>query len=231
MANQTTETKKPRTEKITADKKTIERCDLAREAAGNMGRTFVPSIFKTLAKQDNVKISVPTKDAKYLKFIEGHKILAFEGSALQKVVLIDVHSHYAHFDVPVRNEDKSVKPAVTRHFYIHPDFRGETIVANVEIKEKHNLLTGKKTLVIDIVQVLTGPDPVTVEHDFRLNAPVKGEEGEIMIPGTDRCVQIAKTNPTNITCNVTGVLEAEEKAGQPDLIDKIAFLVNATQNN
>ncbi len=214
------------------EKRTEKRIALAREAAAKMGRTFVPSIFKTLAKQDNVKISVPGKDAKYLKFIEGHKILAFEGSALQKVVLIDVHSHYAHFDIPVRNEDKSVKPAITRHFYIHPDFRGETIVASVEIKEKHNLLTGKKTLVIDITQILTGPDPVTVEHDFRLNAPIKGEEGEIMIPSTGRCVQIAKISPTPVTCNLVAVLEAEEKAGQPDLIEKIAFLVNtASQGN
>ena len=212
--NQTKEIQIPK-----ADERTIERCEIARQAAKNCGRTFVAAIFKTLVKQERVKIQVPSAGAKYLKFIEAHKILAFEGTALRNVAMIDVHAHYAHFDIPVRNDDGSVKPAVIRHYFINPDYRGEVIVANIDIKEKTCLLTGKKTLIIDIVQ-LEAETPLTVEHEFRLSVPTTGEKNEVLIPGTDRCVKIAKIKSIRISVIINDEKTKKERA------ELIAFIKN-----
>ena len=224
METQTTQTTQTKEKKETvipkADERTLERCEVARFAAKNCGRTFVAAIFKTLLHQERVKIQVPSAGAKYLKFIEAHKILAFEGTALRNVAMIDVHAHYAHFDIPVRNDDGSVKPAVIRHYFINPDYRGETIVANIDIKEKTCLLTGKKTLIVDIVQLESSGAALSVEHEFRLSVPVTGEKNEVLIPGTDRCVKIAKINSQKISVTINDEKTKKERA------ELIAFIKN-----
>ena len=217
---------------IKADERTIERCEVARTAAKNCGRTFVAAIFKTVAKQEKVKIQVPSREAKYLKFIDAHKILAFEGTALRNVIMIDVHAHYAHFDIPVRNDDGSVKPAVIRHYFIDPDFRGETIVANVEIKEKVCLLTGKKTLIVDIVQLETNGSPLTVEHEFRLNVPTTGTKGEVLIPGTDNCVKIAEIKPVKMANIVNDERTWKERSELISFLQNgLSYIPGETKNN
>ena len=227
-----TQTKEKKEIQITkADARTIERCEVARQAAKNCGRTFVAAIFKTVAKQEKVKIQVPSAGAKYLKFIEAHKILAFEGTALRNVIMIDVHAHYVHFDIPVRNDDGSVKPAVIRHYFIHPDFRGEVIIANVEIKEKTCLLTGKKTLIIDIVQ-LDAETPLTVEHEFRLNVSTSGEKNEVLIPGTDNCVKIAEIKPIKMANIIHDERNWKERSELIAFLQKgLSYIPGETKNN
>ncbi len=199
------------TQKITANKKTLERLETARGAAEKMGRTFVASIFRTIIKQEKVKISLPKIGAKYLKFVEAHKLLVFEGTALKSVALVDVHAHYTHGDFPVRNDEGKLRPSVIRHLFVHPTFLGEDIVANVEIKEKTSLLNGDKAIIIDIVQVFSDGTPVETEHTLRLGAPITGVKGEVVISNTERCVLIEKIAPTKVINDLEAILKDDDK--------------------
>jgi len=180
------------------DKKTEERIALAREAATKMDRTFVASTFKTLAKHEGVKISVPGLTATHLKEVAAHKLLVFEGTALKNVMMIDISAHYIHGDLPIRDGEGKVKPSVVRHFYILPGYLGQEIAASVEIKEKTSLLTGEKMIIIDIVQIHANGFPVEVDAVLRLGAPSTGDTGEVSIPGTDKCVRIEKITAVKI---------------------------------
>lgn len=180
------------------DKRVAERIATAKAAAEKMGRTFVASIFRTIATAEMVKICVPGPTAAHLQTVSDHKLLVFEGTALKTVVPVDVRAHYVHGDFTKRQTDGRIKPTVVRHFYVLPSFLGEEIIATVNVKEKTCLLTGEKMVIIDIIQVITNGKPVEVEYALRLGVPAKNQKGEILIPGTERCVRIEKIKAVKI---------------------------------
>ncbi len=188
-------------------KKVTERCANAKEMAKQMDRVFVASTFKYLFGVELVKIKVPSAEARHMRLIDEHELLVFEGTALNNLVMIKIATHYAHGDFPIRNAEGKLRPSVIRHFYVDPLFLGEDIVASVEVKEKKDLLTGERTIVIDIVQIIAD-GRVTVEHALCLGSVDSlGIKEEVKIPGNEKYIRIEKTNPVQIFNDISAAEE------------------------
>lgn len=176
-----------------------ERIETAKACAEKMGRTFVAATFKTIVSKELVKISVPSAGAKYLQPIAEHKLLVFDDEALTSVACIDIKGHYTHGDFPANNLLGKLRPRVVRHFYVLPGYFGATIAAAVTIKEKTDLITGEKMVIIDIQQELPNSDqPIEVLHTLRIGVAATGASDEALIPGSELCVKIEAIRPQTI---------------------------------
>jgi len=165
-----------------------EKVEQAQAIGAKYERTFVSSIFKTILEKELVLVSIPGKSAKYLKPVKGHKILVFNDEKLDKLTMIDVKDHFVHGDFTIRKADGQVRPSVVRHFCVKESSLGKEIAANVVVKQKKCLLTGDITIIIDIIELL--PGNYQTKQSLCLGGNVTGKTGEIIIPGTDRCIRI-----------------------------------------
>lgn len=181
------------------DPRITERVQTARDCAEKMGRTFVAATFKTIVSKELVKIFIPSAGAKYLQPIAEHKLLVFDDESLTSVACVDIKGHYYHGDFPANNILGKLRPRVVRHFYVLPGYFGATIAAGVTIKEKTNLISGEKMLIIDIQQELPNSDqPIEVSHALRLGVASTGASDEVMIPGSELCLKIEAIRPQTI---------------------------------
>lgn len=172
-----------------------ERVETACAAAERMGRTFVAATFRVIAEQELVKITIPSVSAKYLKKVEAHSLLVFIDEALESALPIDIREHSIHGDFPIKRADNTQRPRVVRHFYVLPGYYGETISAYVTLKEKTDLISGEKTIMVDIQQQFS-EEPLTVSHKLSMGVPVTGAKGEAIIPGADNlCIRFEKIHP------------------------------------
>ncbi len=165
-----------------------ERVETACAAAEKMGRTFVAATFRVIAEQELVKITIPSVTAKYLKKVDAHKLLVFTDEKLLDVLPIDIAEHSIHGDFPVKRADNTQRPRVVRHFYVLPGYYGETIAAYVTLKEKTDLITGEKTIMVDIQQEffekpLNTEEPLYAARKLCMGVPATGAVGEAVIPG------------------------------------------------
>jgi len=172
-----------------------ERVETACTAAETMGRTFVAATFRVIAEQELVKITIPNISAKYLKKVDAHSLLVFTDETLESVIPIDIQAHAIHGDFPIKRADNTQRPRVVRHFYVLPGYYGETISAYVTLKEKTDLISGEKTIMVDIQQQFSG-EPLTVSHKLSMGVPVTGAAGEAIIPGSDNiCIKFESIHP------------------------------------
>jgi len=169
-----------------------KKINFAKQAVEKTGKTFVAALYKTLARQENVCVIIPGENAKYLKLIKAHGIAVFKDENLNSVTLLEAPDHYVHGDFPQRNADGTVSPKVIRHFLVEPSLLGKEICANVEIKEKTDLLTGRSTIIVDIQQLSDGR--YLSNHILRLGGIAVGLKNEVPIPETNLCVRFEKIN-------------------------------------
>jgi hypothetical protein len=176
----------------------IEKIKTAIGIADKLERKFIPALFTTVLEEAKVKVNIPGKNAKDLSLVKGHKILVFqdENLLLEGLTMIDIKDHFIHRDTTTRLADNQVKPSVVRHLCVTEENLGKTIVAKVIIKEKTNLLNGEKMILIDIAALV--PGNYSVEHTLRLGVRPTGNQGEVIIPGTDRCIRFDKIKKERI---------------------------------
>lgn len=176
-----------------------ERIETAKNCAKKMGHTFVAATFKTIISKELVKISVPSTGAKYMEPVSEHNLLVFEDENLSSIVPVYIKGHYTHGDFPANNILGKLRPRVVRHFYVLAGYYGATIAAEVTIKEKTDLITGEKMVIIDIQQEVPNTDEgIQVLHTLRLGVPSTGASDEALIPGSELCVKIEAIRPQTI---------------------------------
>ena len=204
-----------------------KKIEAATKLAEKTKRIFIASLFRTILEQKKVKVSIPKEDAKYLNHVSGHKILVFvdEKLLLERLTLIDISDHYVHGDFPIRLANNQVKPTVFRHFCVSKENLGKEIVADVIIKEKTCLLTGAKMIIVDIIEL--APGNYSAGHILRLGANVNGNQGEILIPGTDRCIRFDKIRTERIINpihdEIKEIVTEEKIEKQPEKKHRLTF--------
>jgi len=106
---------------------------------------------------------------------------------------IRVPKHLKHGDFV-----KDGRPTVERNFYILPSCLGQEIPAEVTTYEKFCPETGKRTIMVDIIQITGNNFPIMVTKKLHLGAPKTGATNEAMIPGTELCVKFDEIQPRKL---------------------------------
>ncbi|MFZ4631943.1 MAG: hypothetical protein ACOYL8_01895 [Patescibacteria group bacterium] len=206
---------------VTASTEVLEKIELAMNLAKKHERTYISSVFKEIMTAELVRVSIPRKDAKYLKLIPEHKIVVFIDESLSKLTMTDLDSHYVHGDFPVRMPDNKLRPSVIRHFLVTESAFGNEIVAKVIIKEKVCLLSGEKTIIIDIEE--TGEKLHEAKNILRLGTTATGSKNEVTIPETEKVIRFDEIKPRT----VINKPEAEVKL---TVAKKIVYKINDSKN-
>jgi hypothetical protein len=154
---------------------------------------FVPAVSKKVVTKTNVLVRIPGANAKYLKEVGQHRIIAFSDFDKKSLSKIRVPAHYRHGDFPRKVGEKTL-PFVWRHFFVDPEFLGKDIVADVTISTKRNLLTGETEILIDIIQVKSN-QAIEVSSTLRMGADPTGSPDEVIIPGYEKCIRIEPIRP------------------------------------
>ncbi len=129
--------------------------------------------YEIMATFKNVKLKVPNKNDKHLKFIAEHQII----NGNQEIV--GIPNHYRRGDIFDGN-------FLTRRFYIDPSLLGTIIVADeVRIVSKIDLVKNQVCLIIDIIK--QDLNEIKPQYILKCGSPLKGENS-FQIPGTDKQV-------------------------------------------
>lgn len=228
MATVTVETKDAKK----AEKRLAAKIEIAKTMAKEQGRMFVPALTKEIAQETMVAVRLPKITAKYIDKVPRHGLLVLQGDALNGVQPIDVPEHFVHKDFTTRKEDGSLRPTVFRHLYVNAEFLGETIPAEVIIQKKTCLTTGEVSILINVIQILTGGATTEAIHELRLGVTKSGVPSEIEIPGNrDRYIRIDKfEKPKKIIDRVTVVDKAPETISGDTLLKECREKNEALKN-
>ncbi len=136
-------------------------------------RINVNANYKPIATFRNVKLKVPGRNDKHLKFVSKHEIVN------RNQEIVDIPDHYRRGDVFEGN-------FLTRRFYVDPSFLGHVIVANeVRLVSKIDLAKNKVCLIIDIIKY--DLKEIKPQYILKCGSPLKGENS-FQIPGTNKYV-------------------------------------------
>ncbi len=215
-----------------AAKRLAAKIEIGKEMAKEQDRTFVPAIIKEIDRKEMVLVRLPKISAKFLEKVEDHGLLVLEGDALNGIRGIDVPGHYVHKDFTERLSDGSLRPSVFRHLYVHAEFLGETIPAEVTIQKKTCLATGEVSILINVNQILTKGDTIEVNHELRLGVTKTGVATEIEIPGSpDRYIRIDELEkPKKIVDRITVVDKTPETITGDALLTECREKTEALKN-
>ena len=143
-----------------------------------------PHTYEKLGWVTGIMVKVPAKTARHLKFVKGHKLLVPSGKDFRGVEIVKVADHYRHGDYPLRKSDGSVRPAMTRNFYVPSERLGKYAMVDIVFFLKTNILTGEETLILD----MTDNPNVIPQGELVVGKKCSGGRYEIPIPGTDDLV-------------------------------------------
>lgn len=168
---------------------TVKIVEAARKMADQNNKIFVAAHFKQILEVFNVCVKIPAATAKYMKSVPQHEIAVLNDS-LSSLNILKVPAHFVHGDFLRREESGKVKPSVIRHFMVNEEDLGKDVPCTVVIKEKNDLLTGEKTIIID---VLSQVGKSICDKTLRLGVPALGIKNEVCIPDTNLCIRIEKS--------------------------------------
>ncbi len=200
----------------------------AQTVAKDNNKIFVAASFTTLVEKCNVAVHIPAASAKYIKFVPAHEICVLDDKKTGLKIL-KLPEHYIHGDFTSRDETGKVKPTVIRHMMVNEPDLGKEIPCTVLIKEKFDLLTGEKTIIIDI---LAQTGKFFCDKVLRLGVSPIGVSGEVNIPNSEACIRLEKSETGKTLERISGQTsvppkdkpcqEKEKKAevGKPVLVLK-----------
>lgn len=129
--------------------------------------------YEIMATFKNVKLKVPSRNDKHLKFIAEHEMI----NGNQEIVLVPDH---------FRRGDIFNGVFVTKRFYIDSSLLGQVIVADeVRVVSKIDIVKNKVCLIIDIIK----HDLEKIKAKYILKCGSPKEAGtSFQIPKTDKFV-------------------------------------------
>lgn len=147
------------------------------------GPKFVDANFTEKFKCPDVLVKVPPSNDLCLKLVPNHYLLVPKGANLKNgIEVLCIPLHYRR-TLTIENGAR-----IFRNFYTDDaKLLGEMVIADMTVQIKTDLISGKKTIVLDYENIRL-KSTCRAAYELKIGAP----SGQVAIPGTSRFVSFKK---------------------------------------